>query len=161
MYDQATQWDSHWIWPQNILKFRPPSSLDYRTRHGSRQVTKTRCLLSIRHVADEHRTGCLNFSKKPMTQNLDDFIYVVNLPTHLWRGLFIFYTPRLVYSALDKTRLKWSFLTLNFTFFPPSRFFKLTLHFDGLFTMNTMCYGFVSLGPIDFGKGLNHPPSLS
>jgi hypothetical protein len=23
------------IWPQTILKFRPPSSLDYRTRHGS------------------------------------------------------------------------------------------------------------------------------
>jgi hypothetical protein len=39
--------DTHVIWvarhkvtrPQTILKFRPPSSLDYRTRHGSQSVT--------------------------------------------------------------------------------------------------------------------------
>jgi hypothetical protein len=38
--------DTHVIWavrhkvtrPQTILKFRPPSSLDYRTRHGSQSV---------------------------------------------------------------------------------------------------------------------------
>jgi hypothetical protein len=64
----------------------------------------------------------VNFSKNPMTQNLDDFIYVVILPnfwqalaqttdhlqkwqTHLWRELFSSST-RLMYSALDKTFLK-------------------------------------------------------
>jgi hypothetical protein len=32
-------------------------------------------------------------------------------------------------------------LTLNFTFFSSKPFFKLTLRFDGFFTMNPRCYG--------------------
>jgi hypothetical protein len=35
--------------PQNILKFRPPSSLDYRTRHGS-QSTEIYCLQIYRNL---------------------------------------------------------------------------------------------------------------
>jgi hypothetical protein len=50
--------DAHVIWvalhkvtrPQTILKFRPPSSLDYRTRHGSQRMRiKSACLKRVLH----------------------------------------------------------------------------------------------------------------
>jgi hypothetical protein len=98
----------------------------------------------------------INYSKNPMTQNLDDFIYVVILPnfwqtiaqptdhlqkwpTLLWRALFILYTPNILSFGLNvlKSEVFWHCV---YHFFPPSRFFKLTLRFDGFFTMNPMCY---------------------
>jgi hypothetical protein len=59
-----------------------------------------------------------------MTQNLDDFIYVVILPnfwqalaqttdhlqkwqTHLWRALFIFYTPDILSFRLNVLKIKF------------------------------------------------------
>jgi hypothetical protein len=86
-----------------------------------------------------------------MTQNLDDFIYVVILPIfwqalaqttdHLWRALFILYTPD-TYTQLwikrSFNKVFWHWISL---FFPSKTFFKLTLCFDGFFTMNSMFYG--------------------
>jgi hypothetical protein len=74
----------------------------------------------------------INCPKNPTTQNLDDFIYVVILPnfcqtlaqptdhlqkwpTHLWRVLFILYTPNILSFGLDVLKMK--FFTLNFTSF--------------------------------------------
>jgi hypothetical protein len=99
----------------------------------------------------------INFSKKPTTQNLEDFIYVVILPnfwqalaqttdhlqkwpTHLWRALFILYTPDILSFRLNVLKIKFIDIAFHI-FFLQAVFFKLTLRFDGFFTMNPMCYG--------------------
>jgi hypothetical protein len=76
----------------------------------------------------------INFSKNQMTQNLDDFIYLVILPnfwqalaqttdhlqkwpTHLciWRALFILYTPDILSFGLNVLKIK--FFDIEFHFF--------------------------------------------
>jgi hypothetical protein len=80
----------------------------------------------------------IKFSKNPMTQNLDDFIYVVILPnfwqalaqttdhlqkwpTHVWRALFILYTPDILRFGLNVLKIKFFDIEFHF-YFPPSRF---------------------------------------
>jgi hypothetical protein len=74
----------------------------------------------------------INFSKNPMTQNLDDFIYVVILPNfwqalaqttdhlqkwpkHQWRAFFILYTPDILSFGLNA--LNMNFFDIEFCFF--------------------------------------------
>jgi hypothetical protein len=86
----------------------------------------------------------INYSKNPTTQNLDDFIYVVILPnfwqdlaqptvhpkkwlTHLWRALFILYTPNILSFGLNVLKIiffdiafhkyLWVFFFANFSEF--------------------------------------------
>jgi hypothetical protein len=70
----------------------------------------------------------IDFSKNPTTQNLDDFIYVVILrfaqfltdpssayrpstkmsdPGHVWRALFILYTPNILGFGLNMFKMKF------------------------------------------------------
>jgi hypothetical protein len=75
----------------------------------------------------------INFSKNPMTQNLDDFIYVVifpnfwqtlaqptdhlqKWPTHLWRALFILYMPDILSVGLLMQKMKF-FVIAFYIFF--------------------------------------------
>jgi hypothetical protein len=82
----------------------------------------------------------LNFSKKPTTLNLDDFIYVVILPNiwqalaqttdhlqkssaHQWRPLFILYTPDILSFGLNARKMTFFDIKFHF-FFHPSCFFN-------------------------------------
>jgi hypothetical protein len=81
---------------------------------------------------------CNKLFKKPnaMTQNLDDFIYVVILPNfwqtlaqptdhpqkwpnHLWRDLFILYTPDVLSFGLNVLKMKFFDIEFHFFFLNP------------------------------------------
>jgi hypothetical protein len=55
------------------------------------------------------------------------------------RALFILYTPDILSFGLNALKIKK--IDIEFHFFSSKQFLKLTLRFDGFFTMNPMCYG--------------------